>query len=166
MLESFRGSCRFRQYMPSKPAKYDIKLFSLVDAMTFYTKKLEIYVEKQPEGPYFQDTSTNALMKRMIEPISETEIEEDLCDVDNDQIDPHFFLESNHEQAEDEQNKENENQLENRPTTVSSSDANLVLGPATVSSISVSSGNRYYGKNGFKWSFEEPATKNESYGKS
>ncbi|GBP42791.1 hypothetical protein EVAR_83308_1 [Eumeta japonica] len=32
---------------------------------------------------------------------------------------------------EDEQNKENENQLENRPTTVSSSDANLVSGPAT-----------------------------------
>ncbi|CAK1589639.1 unnamed protein product [Parnassius mnemosyne] len=72
MLESFRGSCGFRQYMPSKPAKYGIKLFSLVDAMTFYTKNLEIYVGKQPEGPYFQDTSTKALVKRMIEPISGT----------------------------------------------------------------------------------------------
>lgn len=72
MLESFRGSCRFRQYMPSKPAKYGIKLFSLVDAVTFYTKNLEVYVGKQPEGPYFQDTSTNALVKRMIEPISGT----------------------------------------------------------------------------------------------
>lgn len=72
MLESFRGSCRFRQYMPSKPAKYGIKLFSLVDAVTFYTKKLEIYVGKQLEGPYFQDTSTNALVKRMVEPIAGT----------------------------------------------------------------------------------------------
>lgn len=72
MLESFRGSCRFRQYMPSKPAKYGIKLFSLVDAVTFYTKNLEVYVGKQPEGPYFQDTSTIALVKRMIEPISGT----------------------------------------------------------------------------------------------
>lgn len=72
MLESFRGSCRFRQYMPSKPAKYGIKLFSLVDAVTFYTKKLEIYVGKQPEGPFYQDTSTNALVKRLIAPISGT----------------------------------------------------------------------------------------------
>lgn len=72
MLESFRGSCRFRQYMPSKPAKYGIKLFSLVDAVSFYTKNLEIYVGKQPEGPYFHDTSTNALVQRLIEPISGT----------------------------------------------------------------------------------------------
>ncbi|GBP69487.1 PiggyBac transposable element-derived protein 4 [Eumeta japonica] len=72
MLESFRDSCRFRQYMPSKPAKYGMKLFSLVDTMMFYTKKLEIYAGKQPEGPYFQDTSTNALVKKMIEPISST----------------------------------------------------------------------------------------------
>ncbi|GBP64363.1 PiggyBac transposable element-derived protein 4 [Eumeta japonica] len=72
MLESFKGSCRFLQYTPSKPAKYGIKLFFLVDAMTFYTNKLEICGGKQREGPYFQDTSTNALVKRMIEPISGT----------------------------------------------------------------------------------------------
>lgn len=72
MLEAFRGSCRFRQYIPSKPAKYGIKLFSLVDAITFYTKKLEIYVGQQPEGPYRNDTSTKALVKRMVEPISGT----------------------------------------------------------------------------------------------
>lgn len=52
MLESFKGSCRFRQYMHSKPAKYGIQLYSLVDAVTFYTKKLVIYVGKQPEKLY------------------------------------------------------------------------------------------------------------------
>lgn len=72
MLESFRGSCRFRQYMPSKPAKYGIKLFSLVDAASFYTKKLEIYVGKQPEGPFYQDTSTKSVVQRLIAPISGT----------------------------------------------------------------------------------------------
>ncbi|CAK1592286.1 unnamed protein product [Parnassius mnemosyne] len=56
--------------MPNKPAKYGIKLFSLADATIYYTKKLEIYVGKQLEGSYNLDTSTVALVKRMIKPIA------------------------------------------------------------------------------------------------
>ena len=37
MLAGFRGRCNFRQYIPSKPDKYGIKIFALVDAQTFYT---------------------------------------------------------------------------------------------------------------------------------
>ncbi|XP_067122083.1 piggyBac transposable element-derived protein 4-like [Centruroides vittatus] len=36
-LEGFRGRCGFRQYIPSKPNKYGIKIFLLVDSKTFYT---------------------------------------------------------------------------------------------------------------------------------
>ncbi|GBP78767.1 Facilitated trehalose transporter Tret1 [Eumeta japonica] len=42
-LVAFRGRCSFRQYIPSKPAKYGLKLYTLVDAKTFYTMNLEIY---------------------------------------------------------------------------------------------------------------------------
>lgn len=42
MLESFRGRCQFRQYMPKKPARYGIKIFSLVDSRMFYTSNMEV----------------------------------------------------------------------------------------------------------------------------
>jgi hypothetical protein len=48
-----RGRCGFKQYIPSKPAKYGIKMFALVDAKT-YKFNLETYVGTQPEGPYKQ----------------------------------------------------------------------------------------------------------------
>ncbi|KAK9730392.1 Transposase IS4 [Popillia japonica] len=47
-LEAFRGRCKFRQYLPSKPAKCEIKIFALVDAKLFYIYNLEIYTGKQP----------------------------------------------------------------------------------------------------------------------
>lgn len=52
MLLAFHGRCGFRMHIPSKPAKYGIKVFSLVDARIFYTYNLEIYCGKQPVGPY------------------------------------------------------------------------------------------------------------------
>lgn len=105
--------------------------------------------------------STNQDFEKTLQCWLETEIEGDFSDVDDDQADPDFFLQSDHdtesEQSGDEQNKENENQLQIRPTTVSPHEANQVPGPSTVSPIPVSSSNQYYyGKNGFKWSFEEP----------
>lgn len=51
MLPAFRGRCQFKQYIPSKPNKYGIKIFSLVDAKMHYTKNLEVYVGQQPDGP-------------------------------------------------------------------------------------------------------------------
>ncbi|KAJ8930281.1 hypothetical protein NQ314_016926 [Rhamnusium bicolor] len=35
-LEALRGRCGFRQYIPSKPNKYGVKIFALVDAKMFY----------------------------------------------------------------------------------------------------------------------------------
>lgn len=52
-LVAFRGRCGFRQYIPSKPAKYGIKIYALVDAKTFYTMNLEIYRGRQPDNSSF-----------------------------------------------------------------------------------------------------------------
>lgn len=43
MLVPFRGRCKFIIYMPSKPAKYGLKLLMLVDAKTFYIYNIYIY---------------------------------------------------------------------------------------------------------------------------
>ncbi|KAF2895173.1 hypothetical protein ILUMI_11001 [Ignelater luminosus] len=43
MLGPFRGRYKFRQYIPSKPAKYGIKVPLLSDARTFYTINIEVY---------------------------------------------------------------------------------------------------------------------------
>lgn len=42
-LEAFWSCCWFKQYIPSKPAKYSIKIFSLCNSKTVYTHNLEIY---------------------------------------------------------------------------------------------------------------------------
>ncbi|KAB0805147.1 hypothetical protein PPYR_02117, partial [Photinus pyralis] len=52
MLAGFRGKCSFRQYIPSKPNKYGLKILALCDAKLFYTSKMEIYVGTQPDGAY------------------------------------------------------------------------------------------------------------------
>lgn len=64
-LEAFRGRCSFRQYIPSKPNKYGIKIYALTDAKHFYTLKMEVYVGKQPDGPYSVDNSSKALVLRL-----------------------------------------------------------------------------------------------------
>lgn len=72
MLARFFGRCPFRQYIPSKPDRYGIKIFSIVDSETYFTLKMEIYAGTQPEGPYSVDNSPSAVVKRMIEPIDST----------------------------------------------------------------------------------------------
>ncbi|XP_046399025.1 piggyBac transposable element-derived protein 4-like [Ischnura elegans] len=52
MLPAFRGKCRFRQFIPSKPNKYGIKIEAAACAETFYVMNMEVYVGTQPEGPY------------------------------------------------------------------------------------------------------------------
>jgi hypothetical protein len=37
-LEKFRGNCPFRKYIASKPGKYGIKIYALVDYRIFYTQ--------------------------------------------------------------------------------------------------------------------------------
>lgn len=72
MLDAFRGRCGFIQYIPSKPAKYGIKMFALTDARMFYTGHLEIYCGKQVAGPYLYDNTPHAIVKRMVKCISKS----------------------------------------------------------------------------------------------
>lgn len=70
-LIAFRGRCGFRQYIPSKPAKYGIKMYALVDSKTFYTLNLEIYCGKQPENsPYEVSNKPFDVVKRLTSPVS------------------------------------------------------------------------------------------------
>ncbi|KAJ8954858.1 hypothetical protein NQ318_023422 [Aromia moschata] len=70
MLHPFRGRCSFMQYIPSKPAKYGIKMFALCDAESFYTSNIEIYCGKQPEGPYAVSNTPTDIVMRLITPIA------------------------------------------------------------------------------------------------
>jgi hypothetical protein len=58
MLLAFRRRCGFKIYMTMKPNKYGIKIFSIVDARTFFTHNLEIYVGVQPDGSFKVSNST------------------------------------------------------------------------------------------------------------
>lgn len=71
-LLAFRGRCSFKQFIPSKPAKYGIKTFALVDAKTSYTFNLETYVGTQPAGPYFVSNTSEAIVLRMVKPVENT----------------------------------------------------------------------------------------------
>ncbi|XP_036322196.1 piggyBac transposable element-derived protein 4-like [Rhagoletis pomonella] len=68
-LLSFRGRCSFRQYIPSKPAKYGLKVFALVDVHYPYTYNLEIYAGQQPEGPFRLSNERFDIVMRMVQPI-------------------------------------------------------------------------------------------------
>ena len=41
-LVPFWGRCNFIQYIPSKPAKYGVKIFALCNAKTYFTGNLEV----------------------------------------------------------------------------------------------------------------------------
>lgn len=72
MLEAFRGKCPFLIYMKSKPARYGIKIFALVDARTYYIKNLEIYTGVQLPGPFVINNSSFHVVNRLIQPIRNT----------------------------------------------------------------------------------------------
>lgn len=46
-LVPFRGRCRFRQYIPSKPARYGMKVWVACDARTSYAWKMSVYTGKK-----------------------------------------------------------------------------------------------------------------------
>lgn len=68
-LVAFRGHCPFKMYIPSKPAKYGIKVFSLVDAKMSYTYNLEVYAGKQPPGSFDISNKPEDVVKRLCEPV-------------------------------------------------------------------------------------------------
>lgn len=71
-LQAFRGRCSFRRYIPSKPAKYGIKMYAMVDNISYFTSNMEIYAGKQPDGPFSIDNSTKNVVHRLIQPIRNT----------------------------------------------------------------------------------------------
>lgn len=46
-----RGRCNFRQYIPSKPGKYGLKIFWCCDSNTAYPLNAEVYLGRQPGAP-------------------------------------------------------------------------------------------------------------------
>jgi hypothetical protein len=46
MLVPFGGRCSFRMYIPSKPAKYGVKIQILADSQTHYMLNAEVYTVK------------------------------------------------------------------------------------------------------------------------
>lgn len=69
MLPGFRGRCPFRQYVPLKPSKYGIKVFTLEDSKMSYTYNLEVYAGTQPEGPFRVSNKPPDVVKRMVQPL-------------------------------------------------------------------------------------------------
>ncbi|CAJ1086718.1 activating transcription factor 7-interacting protein 1 isoform X3 [Xyrichtys novacula] len=49
-LVPFKGHCPFRQYMPSKPGKYGIKLWVACDARSSYAWNMQVYTGKPASG--------------------------------------------------------------------------------------------------------------------
>jgi hypothetical protein len=50
-LVGFRGRCPFRVYIPSKPDRYGIKIWSLCDNGTHYLSNLQVYLGKEGPSP-------------------------------------------------------------------------------------------------------------------
>ncbi|KAK2579795.1 hypothetical protein KPH14_012721 [Odynerus spinipes] len=50
MLVAFRGRCKFKMYMPKKPAKYGIKIMCITDARNCYLLNACIYLGKDSDG--------------------------------------------------------------------------------------------------------------------
>ena len=42
----YRSKCNFRQYLPSKPDKYSIKVWVIADSLNYYHINLEVYLGK------------------------------------------------------------------------------------------------------------------------
>ncbi|KAG7470514.1 hypothetical protein MATL_G00114660 [Megalops atlanticus] len=49
-LVPFRGRCPFKQYLPSKPGKYGIKIWAACDARSSYAWNLQVYTGKPADG--------------------------------------------------------------------------------------------------------------------
>lgn len=71
-LYTFRGKCSFKVYIPSKPRRYGLKVFAIVDAESFYVLALEMYAGKQPEGPFAISNKPFDVVDRLVSVVSKT----------------------------------------------------------------------------------------------
>lgn len=70
MLVPFRGRCKFRMYIPSKPARYGLKVQILADSKTHYMINSEIYSGKKSEKSQFSIPTDTVL--RLVDPVDGT----------------------------------------------------------------------------------------------
>jgi hypothetical protein len=65
-----RGRCNFRQYIPSKPGKYGLKIFWCCDSETAYPLNGEVYLGRQPEAANATRNTNRVcnLVKRLVNP--------------------------------------------------------------------------------------------------
>lgn len=63
MLEAFCGKNNFKQYIANKLAKYDIKIYALVDSRTCYTSNKYL---PDNTGPFKKVNSASSIKKRLI----------------------------------------------------------------------------------------------------
>ncbi len=61
-LVRFRGRCPFKQYMPSKPGKYGIKIWAACDARSSYAWNLQIYTGKAADGKSEKDQGMRVVL--------------------------------------------------------------------------------------------------------
>ena len=48
-LLTYRGRCPFKQYIPSKPGKYGIKIWMMSDSKTSYVIRSQVYTGRRPQ---------------------------------------------------------------------------------------------------------------------
>ena len=66
-LVPFRGRCPFKQYIPSKPAKYGIKVWWCCDSATSYPLNAEVHLGRQPNEVRDHDQGSR-VVKAMVSP--------------------------------------------------------------------------------------------------
>lgn len=64
-LVGFRGRCTFKQYMPSKPAKYGIKIWAACDAKTSYCFNMQVYTGKPAGAQHEKNLSKRTVLEMM-----------------------------------------------------------------------------------------------------
>ena len=62
-LYAFRGNCPFRQFMPSKPAKYGLKYFCMCDVKSACLCNVEIYLGKDQTEQRQKDVGMNVVLR-------------------------------------------------------------------------------------------------------
>lgn len=62
-LLPFRGRCPFIQYLPSKPAKYGIKIWACCDSDNYYAHNLEVYVGRDRNNAPDVNQGANVVLR-------------------------------------------------------------------------------------------------------
>ena len=62
-LVTFCGRCPFRQYMPSKPGKYGIKIWAICDSTAHYVLKMDVYKGREIGEPRETNLGSKIVLK-------------------------------------------------------------------------------------------------------